>query len=307
MPQHHADDLDLLLQDSQLCGQIGLDHSKLRDGTTLLEALAINFLFDWGLTFEQAAQDLSFAQYGFEPMLRSAAALQVAQQQLAALQPATLEAIMAREEADQQCSAMQRLTEAIATSVPVIQGMSAATSTMIDQLRHAPCGPYTLHFHVARACCLSVHRWAHSLRLLSPCMQCVKHDLRGEIMCRATCAEVSYTSRTLTDYAAITRELRRNPQFFFFQRQSANIAQATQDRHVDFSILEDATSLYVHRAATAALKAKMCVRVIDHAEMHESLERTVMYAATRWGALQRAMHSELGSSVCSVSSGESDS
>ena len=74
-----------------------------------------------------------------------------------------------------------------------------------------------------------------------------------------------------------------------------------------FVVLEDAISLHVHRAATAALKAKMCVRVIDHAEMHESLERTVMYAATRWGALQRAMHSELGSSVCSVSSGESDS
>jgi hypothetical protein len=44
--------MDLLLQDQAVVDHVRLQPSEARS-TTLFEALAINFLYDWGITMEQ--------------------------------------------------------------------------------------------------------------------------------------------------------------------------------------------------------------------------------------------------------------
>lgn len=134
-----VDDLTTLLDDTSTCKDVALAPRDAADAVQLIEALAVNFLYDFGVTMERAAEDPAYAEYSFETSLRSGAALERTAEALKRLKlPEGVDPVQAMlEEQDRSPGALQRLTEAIALAVPIVQGLTAAALAGTALLRCA--------------------------------------------------------------------------------------------------------------------------------------------------------------------------
>jgi hypothetical protein len=123
------DDLQLLLQDESLCHIVGLTPALAEDATTVFEALAVNFLWEFGVSMEQGAQDPKYADYTLDATLRSTAALGRTRAVLQAYKQED-EELMRQEEADVGLGATQRFIEAVTLAVPMVQSMASALTSI---------------------------------------------------------------------------------------------------------------------------------------------------------------------------------
>ena len=147
--EEDADPLALLLQDTPLCNTVSLTQALAHDSLTTFEALAINFLWDFGVSLERAARDPEYSEYTPDSSLRTAVGLQRITERMKAF---AVEDLQLQELDDQDIgpNALQRLMEAVTLAGPTVAGLTAAAAALLEAIK------CVFHFSCLQRACVCI-------------------------------------------------------------------------------------------------------------------------------------------------------
>jgi hypothetical protein len=120
--------------------------------------------------------------------------------------------------------------------------------------------------------------------------------------------ELKWRQEQFAELRNLMREMRRNPGFYFFQREALWLgytAEAEEDIH-NFEQAQAVMHERVHRGLVARTMQRCISQYVEASETADRCQSYVAYAATPWGRLAREVHEEVGQMDEAGSEGDAD-
>jgi hypothetical protein len=249
----------------------------------------------------QSAQDPQYRHYVYDPIVRSTAAMQCSEEARKA----------AAAEADDEAGDSRPILEQCVKQTAMVASMVAAftdeTEAIAESLQCAP--PQACMLLCARSRKPPVTSWmedylAHHVPLrwqqcIVPLIlpDCRLHPFSSSITpCRVLRDDLKWRHEQFAQLRDLMREMRRNPSFYYFQRQALWLgytAEAAEDMETD----EEARAVMherVYRGLVTRTLQRCISQYVEGGETEERCTNAIAYAATPWGRIAREVYKEVG-------------